>query len=188
MMARWWLVEQQQIFNIIIDSLTDWLTYLCTLRNTYGVNNVRVVSCKPDCCSSREQKMRWAYLVESPRGKISDRIVRKVSERDTPSGHTCLNALYNLFTSSTPNWVWLLNKISSEIRNLWISTLCLQQTDLAQTSWVSNSLMPSSALSLIPSLLVQETWTFSWTLRIKFFLYPQTLRLLKSFCSRPQIV
>ena len=40
MMARWWLVEQQQIFNII----TDWPTDQGTLRNTYGVNKTTLLS------------------------------------------------------------------------------------------------------------------------------------------------
>ena len=35
MMARWWLVEQQQIFNMD----THPLSYQGTLRNTYGVKN-----------------------------------------------------------------------------------------------------------------------------------------------------
>ena len=44
MMARWWLVEHQQIFTNITHWLTDWLTdwlytYQGTFRNTYGLNN-----------------------------------------------------------------------------------------------------------------------------------------------------
>ena len=39
-MTRWWLVEQQQIFNIITDWLTYTHTYQGTFRNTYGVNNL----------------------------------------------------------------------------------------------------------------------------------------------------
>ena len=44
MMARWWLVEQQQIFTTVTYLLTGWLTYQGTLRNTYGVNKYKIFS------------------------------------------------------------------------------------------------------------------------------------------------
>ena len=51
MMARWWLVEQQQIFTTVTDLLTDWLN----LRNNYGVNNALAAESLRNACLGRLQ-------------------------------------------------------------------------------------------------------------------------------------
>ena len=53
MMARWWLVEQQQIFNMV----TYLLTYKGTLKNTYDVNNNSHLSWAYRCWSSNGCKL-----------------------------------------------------------------------------------------------------------------------------------
>ena len=56
MMARWWPVEQQQIFNII----TDPLTYRGTLRNTCGVNYLEMqLTSHQDWFSSQCPASSW---------------------------------------------------------------------------------------------------------------------------------